>query len=676
MAGRYVRPSYQYFDNSGRVLDSGQLFFYDSGTTTLKNVYSDPDGLIPIDNPVVLDGAGRTPNVYLEGSYKLIIKDKNDVQIEERDPVLAADDTTKGFADWNAVTTYSELDIVRASNNLLYISITNSNQNNEPSASATNWTQVQLLSSYNANETYSIGDVVIDSIGDIYRSLTNSNVGNTPASSPTDWSNTVSGAFGSENILTTGTLGAGATTLSTLAVTGNVDFGTTGVITSGEKLSVADYTGIETSSSTYATLSLKNSGTYASGARHLNLFDSSGTKRTGFGLTSGVVTTFDVALSMEIAETGGSTGDILKLTKGGYSATLSHDNSYSTWNLNTAARGYQWSINGTPAFTIATSGAATFAGNINTGTFASNGATAGTLIEASGFLASSSTGTSSFTSRGFYNANGLVGSITTNGSATAYNTSSDPRLKSEFVAMDDAWAAQAVIDSIENKWAGVFYFEADPDTPVAGYNSHALIDNQLGYGGTEGEGPRDAEIGSVYEAAVYEQATDEDGTLLFDDVTEKARRPRTWQKPVLETFDEVVPAVTEQKAVINEETGEPEIITVVVEEETTRKAERQKTESVTETVTVAEAVVGGVLIPEHEETKTTEKPVFTTENVLDQHGSIVYEEYDKVIGTKPRMVEVSPEKRVSPAGVDQSKRVPLLEAALYNALKRIEALEG
>ena len=213
MAGRYVRPSYQYFDNSGRVLDSGQLFFYDSGTLTLKDVYSDPDGLVAIDNPVVLDGSGRTPDVYLEGSYKLIIKDKNNVQIEERDPVLAADDTTKGFAVWNAVTTYSELDIVRASNDLLYISIANSNQNNEPSASAAQWTQVQLLGSYNANQTYSIGDVVIDSIGDIYRSLTNSNTGNTPSSSPTDWTTVVAGAF-SGNVTVGGTLGVtGQTTL-------------------------------------------------------------------------------------------------------------------------------------------------------------------------------------------------------------------------------------------------------------------------------------------------------------------------------------------------------------------------------------------------------------------------------------------------------------------------------
>jgi hypothetical protein len=321
-------------------------------------------------------------------------------------------------------------------------------------------------------------------------------------------------------------------------------------------------------------------------------------------------------------------------------------------------------------------GNAAFAGGVAIGTFSPSGASAGQTTNSAGLTDWSTATTNSINAWAFFNPTGNVGAIKTSGSATVYTTSSDPRLKSEFVAIDDALAAQMVKDAVENKWVGVFNFKADDSEPVAGYNAHALIDNQLGYGGSEGEGPREAEIGDVYEVATYEQATDEDGELLFDDVTETATRPKTWQKPIMETFDEVVPAVTEQQAVINEETGEPEIITVVVEEETTRKAERQKTEPFTETVTVAEAIVDGVLIPEHEETKTTDKPMFTTENVVDQAGNVVTEEYQKVVGTEPRMVEVTPEKVVSPAGVDQSKRVPLLEAALYNALKRIEALEA
>jgi hypothetical protein len=134
---------------------------------------------------------------------------------------LAADDTTKGFANWNAVTTYSVDDIVRAANGVLYIAIVGSNQNNEPTASATEWSQVQLLRTYNANETYVIGNVVVDSVGDVYRSLTNGNVGNTPSSSPTDWTSIVAGAFAG-TVTVGGTLGVTgvATFTSIIAVNG------------------------------------------------------------------------------------------------------------------------------------------------------------------------------------------------------------------------------------------------------------------------------------------------------------------------------------------------------------------------------------------------------------------------------------------------------------------------
>lgn len=51
------------------------------------------------------------------------------------------------------------------------------------------------------------------------------------------------------------------------------------------------------------------------------------------------------------------------------------------------------------------------------------------LQGSSGQLVLAHTGTSSQTLQGFYNGNGLVGSVSTNASATAFNTSSDRRLK-------------------------------------------------------------------------------------------------------------------------------------------------------------------------------------------------------------------------------------------------------
>ena len=52
----------------------------------------------------------------------------------------------------------------------------------------------------------------------------------------------------------------------------------------------------------------------------------------------------------------------------------------------------------------------------------------------------------------FYNGNGLVGSITTSGSATAYNTSSDYRLKNTVAPMTGALAKVAQLKPVSYKW--------------------------------------------------------------------------------------------------------------------------------------------------------------------------------------------------------------------------------
>jgi hypothetical protein len=67
-------------------------------------------------------------------------------------------------------------------------------------------------------------------------------------------------------------------------------------------------------------------------------------------------------------------------------------------------------------------------------------------VNAGGVQASSRTTTSTAIHYTFYNTNGAVGTITTNGSATAYNTSSDQRLKDNIV---DAPSASDDIDAIQ-----------------------------------------------------------------------------------------------------------------------------------------------------------------------------------------------------------------------------------
>jgi hypothetical protein len=66
----------------------------------------------------------------------------------------------------------------------------------------------------------------------------------------------------------------------------------------------------------------------------------------------------------------------------------------------------------------------------------------------------------------FYNANGRVGSISTIGSATVFNTSSDYRLKENVVPLTGA------ADRLNQLQVHRFNFIADPDTTLDGFLAH------------------------------------------------------------------------------------------------------------------------------------------------------------------------------------------------------------
>jgi hypothetical protein len=75
-------------------------------------------------------------------------------------------------------------------------------------------------------------------------------------------------------------------------------------------------------------------------------------------------------------------------------------------------------------------------------------------------------GTSSYTHIAFNNGNGTCGSITTSGTSTAYNTSSDYRLKENVVLLTGA------IDRLQQIPVHRFNFIADPDKTVDGFLAH------------------------------------------------------------------------------------------------------------------------------------------------------------------------------------------------------------
>lgn len=80
---------YGWNSNTGEPLAFGKVYFYKSGTNVPKATYTSEDAITENPNPVVLNGAGYA-DIYLIGSYKVVIKDANDVEVWTSDPVTDA----------------------------------------------------------------------------------------------------------------------------------------------------------------------------------------------------------------------------------------------------------------------------------------------------------------------------------------------------------------------------------------------------------------------------------------------------------------------------------------------------------------------------------------------------------------------------------------------------------
>jgi microcystin-dependent protein len=90
MAGSISLSMSQQFDDLGKPLSGGLLYFIEAGTTsTPQNAYQDSDLTIAHPNPITLDSAGRVPQFYLaDGSIKIRLTDSAGVQQLVADNVL------------------------------------------------------------------------------------------------------------------------------------------------------------------------------------------------------------------------------------------------------------------------------------------------------------------------------------------------------------------------------------------------------------------------------------------------------------------------------------------------------------------------------------------------------------------------------------------------------------
>lgn len=191
---RVIDAFTQFFDDNGAPLVNGFLAFKESGTNnTDKNTYADINETIANANPLQLDGAGRCPNVFGTGTYNVIsyAEDANNPgnpgqQIQQFDPVNIAESEGQ-LSDWDSATTYNIGDLVIASDGGYYRSLTNNNENQDPTVSAGQWEEIKVIGVWNINVTYDSGDSVYGSDGILYTSLTASNIGNNPTTDTTNW---------------------------------------------------------------------------------------------------------------------------------------------------------------------------------------------------------------------------------------------------------------------------------------------------------------------------------------------------------------------------------------------------------------------------------------------------------------------------------------------------------
>lgn len=97
MATRFRLP----FEEVGAGIspaNGAQLFFFATGTTNDKDVWAESTEDTVLENPVVANQVGRFPAIFIDGSYRVVLQDKNNKQIWQEDLVESEFDPSETFA--------------------------------------------------------------------------------------------------------------------------------------------------------------------------------------------------------------------------------------------------------------------------------------------------------------------------------------------------------------------------------------------------------------------------------------------------------------------------------------------------------------------------------------------------------------------------------------------------
>jgi hypothetical protein len=136
--------------------------------------------------------------------------------------------------------------------------------------------------------------------------------------------------------------------------------------------------------------------------------------------------------------------------------------------------------------------------------WSSVGATAGNRFDSGAANRRSSENTSAaIAHNSFYNPQGLVGTIETSGSATAFNTSSDPHLKTEFETFD---ALEMVAQAHDAGAVGRAGFLTDKANRYPMFDGQWMAVNQPGTGGDARTASKNASMDYGKRTPVHEEA--------------------------------------------------------------------------------------------------------------------------------------------------------------------------
>ena len=87
-----IGPKFYAWDANGNPLAFGKVYTYQARTNNPKDTFMSEDMVTPNTNPVILNGEGYA-NIYLDGSYKIVVKDANENERWTSDPVSASQPT-------------------------------------------------------------------------------------------------------------------------------------------------------------------------------------------------------------------------------------------------------------------------------------------------------------------------------------------------------------------------------------------------------------------------------------------------------------------------------------------------------------------------------------------------------------------------------------------------------